>query len=106
MQIKLERQTSTTTLFPYTTLFRSRPALLRPSRTAPSDTPQSRMVCPGTRIRHGPRCTQPAAVSAQGSDAAESRVRQTSRVRARSEEHTSELQSPVHLVWRLLLEQQ
>src|SRR5690348_18124718 len=47
------------------------------------------------------------AVSGEGCDPALPCVRQKSTVkfsRTRSEEHTSELQSPVHLVCRLLLE--
>src|SRR6266487_6427275 len=56
------RRPPRSTLFPYTTLFRSPPG-------------------PGGAM--DPRCAPP---------------------RGRSEEHTSELQSPVHLVCRLLLE--
>src|SRR6266581_8015472 len=59
------RRPPRSTLFPYTTLFRS---------------------CPRTRV-------PPAR-----------RRRADSRSGTRSEEHTSELQSPVHLVCRLLLE--
>src|SRR5947208_5103149 len=62
------------TLFPYTTLFRSR----RPARSPT-----------GSRTRHA---TAPAP-----HPVCESRS-------PRSEEHTSELQSPDHLVCRLLLE--
>src|SRR5256885_3153586 len=60
------RRPPRSTLFPYTTLFRSAPSaprLCRPRRSAPPGTPRSR-----------------------------------------SEEHTSELQSPCNLVCRLLLE--
>src|SRR6267154_3010876 len=66
------RRPPRSTLFPYTTLFRSR---RRPAHPAPG-----RGAHPGLRRRRTPR-RQP-----------------------RSEEHTSELQSPVHLVCRLLLE--
>src|SRR5437763_12005082 len=77
------------TLFPYTTLFRS----LRASRNAFADwlvvaRPYRRMAgrknCPRPRFRlpHG----------------------HNSRIDRRSEEHTSELQSPMYLVCRLLLE--
>src|SRR6267154_5114203 len=59
------RRPPRSTLFPYTTLFRSRP---------------------GRRRRGRPPRTA------------------TRGLRPRSEEHTSELQSPVHLVCRLLLE--
>src|SRR5207244_13289169 len=78
----------TSPLFPYTTLFRSRPSQLL-----------DRAECVFTR--------QPA-------DDATERRREPTHVlaqlcvlrpgRARSEEHTSELQSPDHLVCRLLLE--
>src|SRR5258708_18716450 len=80
------RRPPRSTLFPYTTLFRSRRtwakgpfapgsfAESRPSRTVMLDEERS-----WTRERAG-------------------------RKRARSEEHTSELQSPDHLVCRLLLE--
>src|SRR6266487_5409694 len=59
------RRPPRSTLFPYTTLFRSRPTTSSPSTCI------SRRCCSSW---------------------------------ARSEEHTSELQSPVHLVCRLLLE--
>src|SRR5690348_18006700 len=73
------------TLFPYTTLFRSpvRPGRHRPARVA------HRPLQPALHLLHarrGPRVDADRA----GTD--------------RSEEHTSELQSPVHLVCRLLLE--
>src|SRR4051794_41510106 len=66
------RRPPRSTLFPYTTLFRSRG--VRPGRLRGDD--------------------------AGGAAAARRRHRRESR----SEEHTSELQSPVHLVCRLLLE--
>src|SRR2546426_4428316 len=72
------RRPPRSTLFPYTTLFRSR------ARWPPRRTPAAR------RARASPR-----------------RTRQARRRRAdagRSEEHTSELQSPCNLVCRLLLE--
>src|SRR5258708_17304289 len=67
------RRPPRSTLFPYTTLFRS--AALRPSRSAAW-------------------LVQTQEASAFGSPF----------VSSRSEEHTSELQSPDHLVCRLLLE--
>src|SRR5690348_17604498 len=69
------RQPPKSTLFPYTTLFRSRPGPM-PSTL--------HIGCAGWTL---PRAEQPP-FPAEG----------------RSEEHTSELQSPVHLVCRLLLE--
>src|SRR5947208_6077429 len=68
------RRPPRSTLFPYTTLFRSQPS---------------------SRIRRFGRFPSPAAPPPE----------RPSRPRpARSEEHTSELQSPDHLVCRLLLE--
>src|SRR5690348_17768254 len=79
--LSMQRRPPGTTLFPYTTLFRSRapaPGARRsPSRQVPARPPRARL-----------RVSRP------------SSVERTSR----SEEHTSELQSPVHLVCRLLLE--
>src|SRR5438552_4815496 len=67
------RRPPRSTLFPYTTLFRSRPPAL-------PGCPRSSPARPCRRIHPArSRC-------------------------ARSEEHTSELQSPDHLVCRLLLE--
>src|SRR5690348_18129469 len=68
------RRPPRSTLFPYTTLFRSRPISCWPRSTTPTRS--------GPRPRFSTRSVAP----------------------ARSEEHTSELQSPVHLVCRLLLE--
>src|SRR5438876_9142454 len=72
------RRPPRSTLFPYTTLFRS----------VRSDTRARSASWPG--VRPGSRIT-----------AARIRIRLAN---LRSEEHTSELQSPVHLVCRLLLE--
>src|SRR2546430_3538260 len=74
------RRPPRSTLFPYTTLFRSR---VRP--TAASRAPSTRWT---TDSSGASRCK-------------ESR---TARAAARSEEHTSELQSQSNLVCRLLLE--
>src|SRR5690348_17423903 len=87
------RQPPRSTLFPYTTLFRS--SGLAPSARATSGSwklpvPLESVVVPGptswivARASLWPVTVTTAAV--------------------RSEEHTSELQSPVHLVCRLLLE--
>src|SRR5260370_6025154 len=75
------RRPPRSTLFPYTTLFRSpspvaRLAVISPGATpAPSPTPQVRPMVLGVRVTE-----------------------------ERSEEHTSELQSHLNLVCRLLLE--
>src|SRR2546426_4292987 len=88
------RRPPRSTLFPYTTLFRS-PRLTAPSRilqyVGPLDATQVRAQwLPSSRQRRRSR-TRP------------SRFKQCLRER-RSEEHTSELQSPCNLVCRLLLE--
>src|SRR5438876_2970028 len=71
------RRPPRSTLFPYTTLFRSQ----RWTAGRPSS---SRTRGSGSRPRSCPTCSSAST--------------------GRSEEHTSELQSPVHLVCRLLLE--
>src|SRR2546422_5139487 len=78
------RRPPRSTLFPYTTLFRS----LLPDRPQHLLRPGADAGCIGTRQwrRIG------------------SRRRATALLRDRSEEHTSELQSRLHLVCRLLLE--
>src|SRR6267143_3183743 len=73
------RRPQRSTLFPYTTLFRSR----RPRHPARHPRPPAEArLAPGRRFP-APRPRRP----------------------SRSEEHTSELQSQFHLVCRLLLEQ-
>src|SRR5256885_3262252 len=82
------RRPPRSTLFPYTTLFRS---LKLPSRSlAKIQTP-----CASSATKYAMRCRKFGA----------SRIWQSSSQPAkRSEEHTSELQSPCNLVCRLLLE--
>src|SRR5258705_8593764 len=79
------RRPPRSTLFPYTTLFRSVPAL-PPARCAPS-----------SPITRAPSSKTP-------SPAASTPRWRSGCLRRRSEEHTSELQSLRHLVCRLLLE--
>src|SRR3989441_7835871 len=80
------RRPPRSTLFPYTTLFRSSPSSARSKRrSAPVD------VSPGT----------PALTTVYSRPAAS---RRCCRRAGRSEEHTSELQSLAYLVCRLLLE--
>src|SRR5258708_25949948 len=76
------RRPPRSTLFPYTTLFRSSTAPL------PSATP----------------CAIPATSPASGSPTGRPGAAPRPPGASRSEEHTSELQSPDHLVCRLLLE--
>src|SRR5258708_17250589 len=82
------RRPPRSTLFPYTTLFRSRPAFAHRCR---------REKC--TDGKTGARS------SARGTAVwLKTKPRFREHLIARSEEHTSELQSPDHLVCRLLLE--
>src|SRR5690348_18058647 len=84
------RRPPRSTLFPYTTLFRS------PVRRGGTNS-ASRRSGRGRRFR---TCTSEKAESHRAPFAVPARPAR----RRRSEEHTSELQSPVHLVCRLLLE--
>src|SRR5690348_18207045 len=86
------RRPPRSTLFPYTTLFRSH---RRPRLQAQPDRSVDGSAADRGRAQDRHR-------GALGRDL-EVRVSRTSS-RSRSEEHTSELQSPVHLVCRLLLE--
>src|SRR2546425_7968237 len=85
------RRPPRSTLFPYTTLFRS----------APVAGPGRGRGRPGAGCRpgHGPRPQRAGAGAARGSERAP-----RARGPHRSEEHTSELQSLAYLVCRLLLE--
>src|SRR5258708_25176840 len=78
------RRPPRSTLFPYTTLFRS-------PTSAPGSSPFS---------------TTPRATASATTDVLQSQSTATpsTEIGERSEEHTSELQSPDHLVCRLLLE--
>src|SRR5258708_28365131 len=79
------RRPPRSTLFPYTTLFRSR---ARPRSRASRRSSCAHPRCP----LHPPALSPPRGASTPRWS------------RLRSEEHTSELQSPDHLVCRLLLE--
>src|SRR5690348_17762341 len=91
------RRPPTSTLFPYTTLFRSANGSVKRRRSFDRRrAPQPRQP---TRPKTARRLVEtfvrrPRARAARGASPRP----------ARSEEHTSELQSPVHLVCRLLLE--
>src|SRR5687768_17709440 len=91
------RRPPRSTLFPYTTLFRS---AIRGRRLARAlqrrDEHELNSKQPGGTDRHGFRCRQ-----YRREGACEHRLQP---VDPRSEEHTSELQSRLHLVCRLLLE--
>src|SRR5258705_2536696 len=85
------RRPPRSTLFPYTTLFRSQP-LPRSSISAGPKPLRSSLGAPVAPLRPASPTSQPSLLGA---------LRQC---RGRSEEHTSELQSLRHLVCRLLLE--
>src|SRR2546430_10802394 len=92
------RRPPRSTLFPYTTLFRSSTPRRRRPRPCPATAPQSRFVRHRARAwrREIPVLPRPTD-SRLGS-------RTLQRSVPRSEEHTSELQSQSNLVCRLLLE--
>src|SRR3712207_8391666 len=85
------RRPPRSTLFPYTTLFRSAPGGSRGARPAPRRRPEARRA----HEQHGRGGRGPAR---------ERRALGSVREGSRSEEHTSELQSRQYLVCRLLLE--
>src|SRR5260370_21637565 len=88
------RRPPRSTLFPYTTLFRSRRGGQRQPHegSIPGDSVPRAPNAPERGAGLGPDAAEPA--RAAGADAAS----------GRSEEHTSELQSHLNLVCRLLLE--
>src|SRR5256885_5130198 len=100
------RRPPRSTLFPYTTLFRSRKLA---AAQRPADVQARRGVgraeCRSIARRHQRSGGAGSVLSEQNArrDPAVSR-RVSETARARSEEHTSELQSPCNLVCRLLLE--
>src|SRR2546426_7407343 len=89
------RRPPRSTLFPYTTLFRSQYALTYPERVASNDVALDWSKL--KRLDFGKVSTRrfPCVRLAREENAAS---------KLRSEEHTSELQSPCNLVCRLLLE--
>src|SRR5690242_21468193 len=91
------------TLFPYTTLFRSRAPVDRRIRAARAPDGARALRRDGARLPQGAPPPQAAGQAGAGRPvrpAAAAAGEDT----ARSEEHTSELQSHVNLVCRLLLE--
>src|SRR5437764_10999041 len=88
------RRPPRSTLFPYTTLFRSNPSKAPPMRSesAASGCSRSSTRCSSSR-RSGRYEPRPNRAEPGDDDGV-----------GRSEEHTSELQSPMYLVCRLLLE--
>src|SRR5207244_13009038 len=99
--LMLVRLSPTSTLFPYTTLFRS-PAAANATRTA-----SARDRCRLTRVKQFSRrkwSCRARAARASYCNVSRPKIRTCACRPKRSEEHTSELQSPDHLVCRLLLE--
>src|SRR3712207_7748102 len=93
------RRPPRSTLFPYTTLFRSTPASSTRVRRRSRSCPRRRPIATSLRRRSGAR-PRPKGEDAQ--PMAEDTL--SARLVERSEEHTSELQSRQYLVCRLLLE--
>src|SRR5687768_17818284 len=96
------RQPPRSTLFPYTTLFRSSASRITSSVLVSTDEVGS------SRIRIGAFLTNARATEIRWRSPPESFAPRSPRMvlypSGRSEEHTSELQSRLHLVCRLLLE--
>src|SRR2546422_5085300 len=90
------RRPPRSTLFPYTTLFRSRPDTIRVTMLPAANTA---ITVPAN---DGARCS--ASVTSSGTSAIRTPNTVQPLAKLRSEEHTSELQSRLHLVCRLLLE--
>src|SRR5256885_10720648 len=94
------RRPPRSTLFPYTTLFRSiGPRLLHPAEQRPDQLGVAGLGRPEPQLL--PHPGEPVPLE-QGGEGAEGLRGGGDRLR--SEEHTSELQSPCNLVCRLLLE--
>src|SRR2546422_4089095 len=91
------RRPPRSTLFPYTTLFRSRAT----RRAAPRGSGRSGA---GSAASHAAPRGAPSRASCLESEAGLRPPHEGAPHQTRSEEHTSELQSRLHLVCRLLLE--
>src|SRR2546422_3689770 len=90
------RRPPRSTLFPYTTLFRSRDERRARARHADHEGRTHRV--------RSARARTPDRLTRVGADQVVDELRARPPVIGRSEEHTSELQSRLHLVCRLLLE--
>src|SRR5438046_7401162 len=93
----MRRRPPSSTLFPYTTLFRSLLAIL--AKIVLQETPRLRRLAPTVPLELDVLCAR--AMAKSPDERFESAL---DLVAARSEEHTSELQSLTNLVCRLLLE--
>src|SRR5258708_9276243 len=90
------RRPPRSTLFPYTTLFRSKVPLLSRKHSRKNSDAGPGSILKSNKLK--PRQFETAAYKAMPIPS------WPRRFRVRSEEHTSELQSPDHLVCRLLLD--
>src|SRR5256885_9707801 len=98
------RRPPRSTLFPYTPLFRSGPLRLRRLSAARCASTSHSAPCPGGWATGSAAPRRTPTPGKSPASAAALRHRLVVVVSARSEEHTSELQSPCNLVCRLLLE--
>src|SRR3712207_7146133 len=96
------RRPPRSTLFPYTTLFRSRRKRDQRKRQPGEASPQQPALDAGAQVRLGPDNQNKGQKTKK--QHAELKKCGIAHARARSEEHTSELQSRQYLVCRLLLE--
>src|SRR3712207_7045589 len=96
------RRPPRSTLFPYTTLFRSENKSREKSRVYDDETYDTSGCSSGTTLRATADVV--GICDAPGTGFSQTRSPVASRLAARSEEHTSELQSRQYLVCRLLLE--
>src|SRR5207244_10956363 len=91
-------------LFPYTTLFRSQDLDDAPARRVEGDGEAARIVRAALGGQRRGHADEFAVEVEQGSATATEVDSHVGLNQSRSEEHTSELQSPDHLVCRLLLD--
>src|SRR5205807_8757718 len=98
----MQRHPPTPTLFPYTTLFRSG-SRSHGSATCSVWAVRPRSCCSSASTPTGSPGASATSASCDDVEHCRHECRRSSRT-ARSEEHTSELQSPCNLVCRLLLE--
>src|SRR3712207_7887268 len=96
----MTRRPPRSTLFPYTTLFRSKPPVRKaaPAKSSNSNTKSTKAARPSAAKQSAAKASKkPAPAKSAASGKAGGKAQ-------RSEEHTSELQSRQYLVCRLLLE--
>src|SRR5687768_18284464 len=100
------RRPPSSTLFPYTTLFRSQYALRRPSPSVDAPTTECLAATTAVTVAAEPPLVSnpPAPCGIPIHCRNHSSTVSSTSFGPRSEEHTSELQSRLHLVCRLLLE--